>query len=536
MFRSDSRLPWLAVLLVALALRLPALTAALPYLNYVDEGHVLHKTVHLLATGQWDPEYYTYPSLPSYSVTAAALLYSPVYAAVHDRPLRSDLSEDPPRYYDILGPPELIVLGRLINLALALGIVVLTGRLTARLAGPAAGLCAAWLAALIPALVIRGAIVTVDPYATFFTLAALLFAERCRAAGTGDRPRLHAGLAGVMIGLAAVSKYPAGLVCLPVTLAVVLSEGTWMERLRRLVLAGVAAMAAAAAGMPALVIKTGTVIEAIRAQSGVYSRDKIGSYWEQAVHRAEWDRPLEHPEVGIVFLALAAAGLAVSLRDRRWSKPVWGWVLLGTALGLTLAPYSFRAFRNFLALVPLACSLVALLYAWVRETLPTQRWRRGLDLAAALFPVLLFLPPDLEFVRHQLTVEDSREEAIAWLGENTGPEDRLLVSQELAFLPERLASLEAETDVRAWGRVRDRVLNRRVRWVVLGDLRRPNGDPVIPVELRGWILLNYQIAARFGSDATHPLAGAFRGNRQTIYVLKRVPRPEGVGRPPRKRS
>src|SRR3954453_12373646 len=146
--RRGSLLPWLAVLAIAAGVRLPALTAGLPYMSYIDEGHVLHHAAYLLAHHTWEPDTYSYPSLPFYLIAGAVLADSPVYALVHGRPLLADLTPSPPEYYDIVGPSALIVLGRLVVLAFSLGIVAVTGLLVRRLAGPAAGLFAAWLAAL----------------------------------------------------------------------------------------------------------------------------------------------------------------------------------------------------------------------------------------------------------------------------------------------------------------------------------------------------------------------------------------------------
>src|SRR5262249_33435100 len=155
----------------------------------------------------------------------------------HGHPLSDDLSPSPPEYYDIVEPAALIVLGRLVTLAFSLGIVVLTGLLVRRLAGPAAGLFAASLAAPGPSLVMRTSVVNVNPLAAFFALAALFFAEKARSP---EHPRRDAILAGLMAGLAGATKYPAALVCLSVALAVLLAPAPWLERLRRLILAGTA--------------------------------------------------------------------------------------------------------------------------------------------------------------------------------------------------------------------------------------------------------------------------------------------------------
>src|SRR4051794_9580125 len=90
-----SLLPGLAVLVIAIiavAVRLPALTAGLPYMSYVDEGHVLHHVNYLLSHHTWEPDTYSYPSFPFYLIAGAALAGSPVYALVHGHPLLADLS------------------------------------------------------------------------------------------------------------------------------------------------------------------------------------------------------------------------------------------------------------------------------------------------------------------------------------------------------------------------------------------------------------------------------------------------------------
>jgi hypothetical protein len=519
MKRLKGLLPGAAILIVAAAVRLPALTAGLPYATYVDEGHVLHHVVHLLAERTWEPDTYSYPSLPFYLIAGAALAYAPLYAVLHDRPLRDALSPVPYRYYDIVEPVDLIVLGRLITLVFSLGVVILTGLLARRLAGPAAGLFAAWIAALVPALVVRSAIVNINPIVTFFVLAALFFADRAR---DGDRPRWDAALAGAMAGLAAATKYPAALVCLPIGLAVLLAGGPWKERLVRLLLSGGTAIATFVLAMPAFVLRTRQVLEGLQIMSQIYSTQEIGSYWGQAVGRAEWDLPLEHPEMGIALLAIAAAGLFIALRDSRWLPPVLGWLLFSVATGHLVTAYKFRAFRNLLLLVPLACVVAALVYARPRRSVRRPLW---LDLAAIVLPVLLFAPALHSYVGYQVRLEDSREQAIRWLEARAGPRHKVLVADELAILPSRTAGLEAgEVHVKPWPQAKDRILQRRYHFVVLGDLTRPEGG--LKIRPRVWrrINRNYTAVARFGHYPSQWNTGAFNGNGQVVYVLQRVPR------------
>jgi hypothetical protein len=508
-----------AVLVLALAVRLPALPAGLPYMCYVDEGHVLHHVLHLLVKRTWEPDNYSYGSLPFYAVAGAAMAWSPFYAALHGHPLALDLSASPYSYYDIVEPVDVLVIGRLVTLVFSLGVVAVTGLLAWRLAGAPAGLFAAGLAALVPALVARSAIVNINPMVAFFILAALFFAEGAR---DGRRPRRDAALAGAMSGLAAATKYPALLVCLPVALAVLLARAPWTEKLRRLLLAGGAATAALLLAMPALALRPAKVMAAAHEMAETYGTQEIGAYWDQAVHRAEWDLPLEHPEVGIVFLLVVAAGLITALRDRRWSRSASGWLLFAAATGLLVAPYKFRAFRNLLPLVPIGCGLAALFYAGLRRRLSRPVL---LDLAAIIVPALLFAPAVYRYSVSQFRLEDSRTTAVHWLARHAQPDQRILFAEELAFLPSRVDSLPSETAVQPWEKAWNRVWRRRFHYLVLGEITAPNGDQLILPPMRDWILQNYRLEATFGSEKGLPGPFVMKGNQQLIYILKRVPRP-----------
>lgn len=231
----------------------------------------------------------------------------------------------------------------------------------------------------------------------------------------------------------------------------------------------------------------------------------------------------------MAFLVLAAAGLAIGLWDRRWRKTVLGWLIFAAATAVLFASYKFRAFRNLLPLIPPACLLVALAYARLREALPSQL-RRAVDVAAVALPVVLFVPGLVQFGRHQLSVVDTREQAIEWLAGHVRPKQRVLFAEELAFLPSRIASQPGEAAVRDWERARPRILQQRFQYVVLGGLLDRQGRERLHPRLVRQILRGYDVVAKFGSSPTPGVPGAFRGNDQVIYILKR--RPKGrISRP-----
>jgi 4-amino-4-deoxy-L-arabinose transferase-like glycosyltransferase len=519
---------YLGILLVALAVRLPAVTAGYPYLNYVDEGHVLLRVLYALRTGDWDPGWYIYPALPVYAILGAVHLYSPVYALVHGRPLRADLPPAPVPRYDWIGPPEVLLVARTLGLLVSLGTVALAGWLAARLAGRAAGLLAAWLAALLPALVIRGAIVNVDVYATFFVLAALCFAERVREPAGGAAPRQarrDAFLAGAMTGLALVSKYPHVLVALPVAAAVLLAPRAGAgEKLRRLGLAGGAAVLASAVSMPALALRTGKVAAALRYEASLYTQS-FGSYWDQAVRRAEWDLPFDHPEVGWPLLLLAAASLGAALADRREARAVLGWAAYAAALGWLLSRFGFHPFRNLLPLVPLLAVLPAGLYQRLR-----RRARRATSLAASrllaaaaiALPPALFAAPLAPYLRHMCDLVDSRHQAVSWLAAHGAPGDTVVVAGELAFLPGELRRVPGSAAELPWAEARLAIRQRRCRFAVLGEMWVHGQGPLPAAAWAPEVMPLYAVRAAFGEEGPNgDPAFVFHGNRQRIYVLER---------------
>ncbi|HYN22679.1 MAG TPA: glycosyltransferase family 39 protein [Thermoanaerobaculia bacterium] len=501
-------LPWLAVLLLAAAVRAPSLLAARPYMNYVDEGNYLHVSARMIGEGRWIPDTFLYPSLPTTAVAAAARAFDPFYRRMHaERSLRSDVRTKPTGYYDELEPFELLLVGRLLSFLAGLGVVLLTGLAASWIAGPGtrrqAGLLAAFTAALVPALVIRGGSAMVDPYATFFVIACLLFTERTR---TANRPAWDAVAAGAMAGLAFASKYPAILVSLAFALTVGLTRDTWRERLRLWTLGAAGAIGAAILGMPGLIALPGEVLAGLRRQAELYGRLASPPLWPQVIERAEWDLPFAGPEMGWTLLGLATAGLAIGLWDRRTRSSASGWLLFILLSILLYGRQTFQPFRNLLPLVPIACIAVSVLYAKLLERTSRPLWT---DTAAFLFIAALLGPPSVGFARERARFADSRTEAIDWMARRSFPGETVLVLENLAFLPSELRRLQGRNvEVLEQHELQRRLRSRRVRYLVIPEINPAIPDP-------------YQPRARFGEERTPLKRGWWHGNRQTIHILER---------------
>jgi hypothetical protein len=158
--------------------------------------------------------------------------------------------------------------------------------------------------------------------------------------------------------------------------------------------AAAAGATAAVLAMPALVVEPREVWARMLWQRDTYDALRIGSYWDQAVRYAEWDLPAQSAELGLTFLALALAGLAVGVAAPRWRRPALGWLLFGALLVGLHARYAFQAFRNLLPLAALGCVAFALLVAWAGERL--RRPRLAAVLASAVL-LALFARPHLAY-------------------------------------------------------------------------------------------------------------------------------------------
>ncbi len=360
---------WIGALVLGFALRAVPLTAARPYIAYVDEGNFLHSPFRLLKEGGWNPPVSPYPQLPAVVVAAAARAVDPIHRGRGGIPWRDRIPAHI-ELYDELEPFGLVFLARSMNVALGIAIVVLTGLLARRLAGPVASAAAASLAAVTPALVLRGSIATVDSFVVVFALACIWLTDRTR---TGDRPGLSSFFAGSMAGLAFASKYPSIIVVVAFGVTTLLLPMAGRERLRRLALAAAGLVGTAALAMPALRLNPHDAYASLKQEAIFYGTVVAPPLWRQALLRAEWDIPFNGAELGFVFIAAAAAGIVVCLhRDLRVTLLSWC-----AYAGIAFALYgtrSFQPFRNLLPLVPLACVAVALLFVQIRGRVRRRVW------------------------------------------------------------------------------------------------------------------------------------------------------------------
>ncbi len=439
-----------AIVLLAAALRVPLLTQGLPYLAYVDEGHVLHPVIRMLRSNGWDPGWYLHPSLTIEAITVGAQLLRPAYRMARGHSLLDDLPQDE-SFYDFVSPPELILVGRCVVVAAGLGLVVVAMALARRMGGRGAGLAAGLLVAVCPALVQRSPIVIVDTVSTLFVSAALLCSRRLEEVLSESGPasraaRREAILAGVFSGVSATAKYPAAVVFVAVLVVIVVGGGNFRERIRLSFLAAVAGIGAAVLTMPALVLRARRVAWALLEQSRLYA-DPSSFFSPPGLGLLR--QGLRPEELGP---ALAVAGLAaiLVLAIRRSTRTTaLAWLAFGALLLVPLLTHVYQPFRNALPLVPIL--LIAIAVAFFNESI-RPRWRAASTLL--ILALVAGLVPGVREAIRMRTVRNTRVQAVDVLASGAWDGKRLLVERELAILPSELKRVKAEVTIAPWTELR----------------------------------------------------------------------------------
>jgi hypothetical protein len=394
----------------------------------------------MVARSTWDPAWYGYPSLLLDGTALITRLQGTVAPDVD----RQAVVTDDSAAYDTVEPPSMVLIGRTLVLLTSLGTVAVTMLLARRLAGTATAVVSGLIVAVMPALAARSAIVIVDTPATFFVMASML-----AASGAADRARKGLVLslaAGACAGLALSAKYTSGAVI--VVVLVVLGFDRALDARRRVLLALVAtaSMVVVAVGtMPALVLRTSQVHDAIDAQTSIYDGKATPTgYLQQLVTTRE---------VGLPVALLGVAGLVLLLVRPRSRVLTAGWIVFALVLLYPLLRTDYQPFRNLLPLLPYlailaAASLVTAVRAAARRLGWSSRTRWAvIGLAVAILVTYVGLAGTRPAVQPLIGITDSRTAAVDWLVAHSHDGQRVLVAEELRLLPSELDRIPGQVTV-----------------------------------------------------------------------------------------
>jgi 4-amino-4-deoxy-L-arabinose transferase-like glycosyltransferase len=513
------------IALLAALVRAPTIGRSLPYLGYVDEGHVLHRVETILEERTWDPGWYSYPSLTPYVIATAVVALGPVYRVINGRPLSGDLSGEA-AYYDFVTPPEVILIGRAVVLLFSLGVVIVGMMLAWRIGGRRAGMTAGILLSLCPALVQRSSVVIVDTVASFFVIAAVavsqLLLETLEMKGSGKTAFGLSVAAGVLAGFAAASKYPAGMVFVATATIIVLSGAP--KRARLLLGASLGAGVAAIVAMPAFVLRAQAVIEAMREQSRLYSDPSL--FTTDGAGPSLLRQAFRSYEAGL-FLPIFAVAAWILLALRRETRV--GAVSLGAfaiVLLIPIAVHQFQPFRNALPLVPPFIVVVAV---------ALSRWSKSLSgrgpifLAGCVGAIVLSWMPGFKMIAEIRGARDTRVEVVDWMIKSRIPSARVLVEESLAILPAELERLGGAARVAIWRDIRRNAESGQFDFLVCGRFDLAGSIPrPTPVDLaeatayENW-LSTLPLVERVGSVPTPFRPGWWRSNSELLMIVRLQP-------------
>ena len=419
------RLEWVALaIIVTLSglLRWVGLAQSLPYLDNPDEPTLTNAAIKMLQTGDLNPHFFRWPSLPFYLQLGVSL---PQFLSGVSNGVYTDLKS--------IVPAGFFLAGRQLSALFGTATILVTFLLGKRLYGSVVGLLAALTLAVLPLHAEHSHYVTPDVEVTFFATLTLLLAAYIYTEG---QFRWYAW-AGVAAGLTLGTKYNVGIVLLVVILAHFLTPAD-----RR----GKFGWLAASVGLAALTFLVTTpfavldllgFLNEIAFQVRHYTIVGHGN----ASEGASWSAYLrDFWEQGFVsqaaILALGSVGLAL-WRQRRedWlmlTLPITGYFFFSAA--------KVHFARNLLPLLPplailSAVTLVAVA-GWLTGRLKWERPVRQIGLILVLWLAFfaICLQNTLLTDRYYLQ-PDTRQQAGQWIVANLPVGARLRMEQDTPILP-----------------------------------------------------------------------------------------------------
>lgn len=475
-------LSW-AIFLLAFLLRWP--------FSSPEWAHVDERALVLYPLGFWsgdfNPHFFNYPTFTLYLVSALYYVYYLLFSA--------ESLEYFVAYRYFVDPTDLLTIARTTNSLLSAGTVSLCIAIGGRLYGRTGGYLAGLILAVMPLHARFAHLAITDVSAGFFTALAVLYGVRIAQGGRwGDM-----ALAGIFAGLAAASKYPAGLVLGPVLLACFLHRSAWRRQPWSSLWSWCLPVATAALSFavvcPHVLLNWQSFVQAFAEMaaehllSTVHTSDEP-AWWYWVRHNFRYGLGW----AGLPILALSLFWPTTGRRREEWV------VIAGVALFAALLFGSSSVFMRYAQ--PLA-PLLAILLARSGAALVDRR-----RLLLVWF-VLLTAEPLYATLQQRILLggEDTREQARAWLKEHTPGGQRYLQ------FPKAAGQIPALRPEQVFVRMDPFILSYGIDQ--LEDSFRLLGEgPKLPGLFMDWTLANYRSLESSG-DANgkiyvcfyqHPLA------------------------------
>jgi|ETNmetMinimDraft_25_1059894.scaffolds.fasta_scaffold09915_2 hypothetical protein len=443
----------LALLMLVATPRVRNVVVTFPYVMFDDEQHLTENAREMVRTGDLDPHWYRYPTLPIY-LTAAALWVGTAVTG----------EDDPGRtiapYYE---KPEVVIWARLAFAAIGVIAMLLAGLAAARAFGRAHLTALTLVALSASSLVLRHSwsYNNVDIIGAAVCMGALAYLQ-----ATWQRTGLlhRAVIPGLFTGAAVASKYYLGLVGAPFLLAL-----WWTERRpRNLAVIVLATVVGFVTCMPYSVLSFEAFTVHLERELHHYAEGHGSAVFLPGWMHLRVNLEVVFREFGVAGCALILLGLAQAWR--RAARRAWLLLLFPLALLLFLSAQQVHFDRNLLSVLFAVGGLLALgvdvAGRWVLERRGWKRWGAGLALGAAVLVAMPWSVVAPEWTRPV----DSRRRALEWVATNVPAGVEIAVAEEAHTDPRPLRETHEVREMPL-----ERILLQRVRGMA------GRGEPLVVI-------------------------------------------------------
>lgn len=499
-----SRLRAWAVALVLIAaaelsVRVALISGSMPYVDHIDEMELSGRAARMLQTGDANPHFFEYPSLPIY-LTAAGFGLGYLHARARQKV--HALADIGTIAYPAYAQPAVVFPARVLFALLSVSSIVLAAWIAYLGNDVAASLAAVPVLAAISTLYLylSWTYLNVDIVGAFFVLSTVAYGARRVEA---DWRLRDSAAVGALAGLAVACKYTLFPALLTGALAIAVSRAA--RKRDHLAVLAAAGGAAFLLVTPYCVIDVDTFLNDVGGAIRHYAHGHPGANGEPGTAQAAYYIARTVREYGPLAAGLALGGLAQLLATN------WRRALIVTSFPVLHVAYMAQQRVHFIrhaVSYPLFLSVLiatALLSVprWTTIALarmpPSPALRRAAAVAASVLAWAAFglgLPWPGILHAYDLT-PDSRTLAVRWLEANAPDGSTVLVPPELGLRVSKLAGRFHVVPIRIGG-----------------------GEPPATPLARG----AYVLVPRYGLDSRNPRGRALAAarNRDADRLAARV--------------
>ena len=432
--------------LTVLWARLSQARWGLPYVGEIDEKPIVDVVRTILTTGNYNPHFFSYGSLSIYLSLVAAI---GAYLNGMSQGAIATLDEFTRVSYDtlVLTSPNLLGGPRLLFALLNTVTLIPTFLVARRLRGSWAGLTATVVLASSFIATYYAIRVNVDGLATLWVAWSAWVALELLET---ERPRRWAVIGGILVGLAAGSKYTQGLVIVMPAIALLLRVQPCPRGQSLVLLGGVAGLTFLLT-TPYALLALPEFLRDVGTEAAHYAVVGHPGYdgttgWPQVVFHLRFI--VSSQGVGPLASLLALVGFVVTLGSRpRSALTLVSFILL---LVFYFSQQRVHFFRNLLPIYPLLAVFAGVAVAWAGAVIYqrlARRWGpRWVGWATGLiWTFLLLLGLEVRFVAAYSYAQSqylpTQVQTVRWLVDHVGPGDKVAIPSEVPWSPQGLADV-----------------------------------------------------------------------------------------------